>query len=231
MTDYYEVLGVDEHVSQDDLKKAYRDLAKQYHPDKNPNNEKIESRFKDITAAYDTLGDEAKRSEYDFRRHATQRQDTHGMDLNDILNHFRHRGGARFRGFGDSNPSGGSDTPESPSPDDAVFSFQISLVELKKGIAKQMFRVMSHDKCKACDGVGGKEKKNCKNCENGEIIEVKQMGGAMYHSSKMCPICVGRGKIINDPCIDCQTRGFIEKPEFYEVSVSCKKVKNQNSKR
>tara|TARA_Y100000310_G_scaffold77027_1_gene73487 strand:- start:2006 stop:2701 length:696 start_codon:yes stop_codon:yes gene_type:complete len=228
MTDYYKVLGVAENSSKEELKKAYRQLAKKYHPDKNPDNEEAEVKFKEISAAYDILGDEEKRSKYDYERHASNGRSIHGMGLDEILNHFRQRGRTHSRSpFGNWAPR----DPQPPSPDNVVFRFEVSLAALKQGTNTQTFMVTSHKECKSCKGVGGKEKKNCENCEGGQVFDTQQNGPSFFQTVRMCPICVGRGKIINDPCVDCQTKGYKEFPEYYEVSIGCEKVKKPKSQK
>ena len=223
MNNPYKILGVKQNASEQEIKKAYRDLAKKFHPDKNPDNKEAEEKFKEISAAWDILGNKEKKQQYDNPQ-------PHGhpfeVDLGDLLRQMRQQARQYPRNHPYAKHWNGD---HRQSADDAVFQFEIPLRELKKSKIQKVFRVPVHNDCEACDGVGGKEKKDCVSCENGHVLETKQQGYTTFQQVRQCNICVGRGHIINDPCIVCEAKGFREEIEFYEVSINCKKVEKPKS--
>jgi len=227
MKNYYNILGVDENTPAAEIKKAYRDLAKQYHPDKNQDDEEAEEKFKEISEAWTVLSDANKRKEYDFQNSKSQNsnfRNSGNLNIEDILRQFRQHAHQHPRNpF--SNGWGAKPPAPSASSEDAVLQFNIPLSELKRGEIKNTFNINSHEKCESCDGVGGKERKDCPSCEGGQVVELKQNGGMMYQSVRPCNICVGRGCIINDPCLKCEAKGYKEVVESYEMIISCEKLK------
>jgi molecular chaperone DnaJ len=183
MKNYYDILDLNENASQDEIKKAYRKLSKQYHPDVNPQGEE---KFKDISEAYDILGDESKKNNYD-----TQRKNPFGgeFDIHSMFEQMMNGGQRRQR--------------KAP---DKVFEVEINVLESYRGVEKEILVPRSVD-CKPCNGEGGKKVK-CSNCEGSGII-IQAIGTGMFrqHIQMTCNICRGNGKIIVDPCKVCNGHG------------------------
>jgi molecular chaperone DnaJ len=207
--DYYAVLGVAQNASAKDITKAYRKLARQYHPDANPNNSAAEERFKEISAAYDVLGDEQRRREYDEVRrlgpgafggggNGSFRFDMGDMagagGIGDLLNQMfgGRRGGA---GVG---PQRGSDLEA---------SLTIDFVDAAKGLTTSL-HLTSEAVCSSCTGSGartGTTPKRCTRCNGRGVTETNQGGFAF---SVPCAQCAGRGAVIEHPCGTCRGTGI-----------------------
>ena len=222
--DLYEVLGVPRDADQATLKKAYRALAQQYHPDKNPNNPEAEERFKQISAAYDILGDEEKRRAYD------QFGSTNGNpfgaggagfggagfgDLFDILNSVF--GGAAGGGFAGGQGGRGSQGGARRGQDFQM-ELEISFKEAAQG-GKRKVEVPSYPTCETCKGTGAKPGTSpvtCMMC--GGLGVVRQQQG-FFSLQRTCPQCEGQGKVIRDKCTDCNGTGHKERMIELEIDV------------
>ncbi|MEY2766256.1 MAG: chaperone protein DnaJ [Actinomycetota bacterium] len=206
--DYYAVLGVPQNASAKDITKAYRKLARQYHPDANPNNAAAEERFKEISAAYDVLGDEQRRREYDEVRrlgpgafggpgNGSFRFDMGDMagagGLGDLLGQM-FGGGRRTGGVG---PQRGSDLEA---------SLTVDFVDAAKGLTTSL-HLTSEAVCSSCSGSGartGTTPKRCTRCSGRGVTEMNQGGFAF---SVPCSQCSGRGAVIEHPCGTCRGSG------------------------
>ncbi len=204
--DYYEVLGIGKGASEDEIKKAYRQMAKKYHPDLNPGDKQAEARFKEVNEAYEMLSDSQKKERYDRYGHAGvdpnfgaggyQGYGFDGMDfdLGDIFSSFFGGGGKR------QNPN----TPRRGS--DISSQVVISLEEAARGCKKQVdIRVVTS--CKECKGNGaakGTTPKTCSSC-NGSGQERRQQRTpfGVVQTQTVCSKCRGKGTIINNPCREC----------------------------
>ncbi|MEY4401708.1 MAG: molecular chaperone DnaJ [Actinomycetota bacterium] len=207
--DYYAVLGVAQNASAKDITKAYRKLARQYHPDANPNNAAAEERFKEISAAYDVLGDEERRREYDEVRrlgpgafggpgNGSFRFDMGDMagagGLGDLLGQMF--GGARRGGAG-VGPQRGSDLEA---------ALTIDFVDAAKGLTTTL-HLNSETTCSTCRGSGARPGTNpvrCTSCNGRGVTEMNQGGFAF---STPCSRCGGRGAMIEHPCSTCRGSG------------------------
>ena len=215
--DYYEVLGVDKSASDDELKKAYRKLAKKYHPDLNPDDKVAEKKFKEVNEAYEVLSDSEKRARYDQFGHA-------GVDPN-----FGAGGGGAYGGgftgdFGDlgdifssffGGGFGGSrrSNPNAPRRgNDASASVNISFEEAAKG-CKKTIKVTKIDNCHDCGGTGcekGSSSKTCPVCHgSGQVSSVQRTPFGQIQTQTVCNNCHGSGKIIDKPCHTCAGKGRI----------------------
>ena len=214
--DYYEVLGVDKSVSDDELKKAYRKAAKKYHPDLNPGDKEAEQKFKEVNEAYEVLSDKEKRARYDQFGHAgvdpNYGAGTGGYgggftgdfgDLGDIFNSFF---GGGFGGGRQSNPNAprrGNDT---------AAAVNLSFEEAAKGCRKTV-KVTKIDNCKECGGSGaekGSTPKTCPVCHGtGQVSATQRTPFGVMQTQKVCDNCHGRGKIIDKPCHTCAGKGRI----------------------
>lgn len=217
--DYYEVLGVSRDADEDTIKKAYRRLAMQYHPDKNPGDKESEERFKEAATAYEILKDREKRSRYDRFGH----QGVNGFpgggggfhDVSDIFDAFGDIFGDLFGGAGGrsrqrrSRPRRGSDLR---------YYLEIDLKDVLEGTKKEIkFEV--EESCSSCKGSGaalGTQPEVCGTCRGqGQVF--RQQG--FFSMSSPCPDCRGQGTVIKDPCRDCRGQGRVLRPKSLEINV------------
>ena len=224
--DYYEVLGVAKTASDDELKKAYRKLAKQYHPDMNPGDKGAEAKFKEINEAYEVLSDKDKRAKYDQFGHA-------GVDPN--------FGGGGFGGYGDFGDfgdfgfgdilgdllgggfGGRSANRSGPQRGESLRAgITISFEEAAFGCEKEI-SLTRLESCESCHGSGcapGTTAEVCPDCRGSGTVRVQQrMGGMAFTSSAPCSRCRGTGKIIHQPCKSCGGGGNVRKQRKISVSV------------
>ena len=205
--DYYEVMGVSKNASADELKKAYRKLAKEYHPDLHPNDKEAEAKFKELNEAYSVLSDDAKRSKYDRFGHAAMDQSGFGgggfsqeFDFSDIFESFF--GG----GFGGSSrrrngPQRGANLK---------YNMKLSFMEAAFGVERDI-TITKEDKCTACGGNGaqaGTNPETCPTCKgSGMVTQQQQTLFGMTMVQKACGACGGRGTVIRTPCSACNGKG------------------------
>ena len=216
--DYYEVIGVPRTATADEIRKAYRRLAMQYHPDRNPDNkQEAETRFKELSEAYEILSDEDKRRRYDQYGHEGlksafgpggfdfERDFTHFGDLEDILGSFFGSGGGFFEGiFGGGRRRGSSSGPQQGS--DLRFDLEIDLEEAAFGSQREVTLPISED-CPDCQGSGaakGSQRETCRQC-GGHGVIVSASGFFRMHQT--CPVCNGSGRIVAHPCRACNGEG------------------------
>ncbi|WP_425055108.1 molecular chaperone DnaJ [Pseudomonas abyssi] len=214
--DYYEVLGVEKGASEADLKKAYRRLAMKFHPDRNPDDEKAEEKFKEATEAYEVLTDANKRAAYDQYGHA-------GVDPN------MGAGGGGFGGgnfsdifgdvFGDIFGGGGRGGRSSVQRgSDLRYTLELDLEEAVRGTSVTI-RVPTLVACETCDGSGAKKGTTpvtCTTCGGHGQVRMQQ---GFFSVQQTCPRCHGTGKMITDPCNDCHGEGRVEKQKNLSVKV------------
>jgi molecular chaperone DnaJ len=211
--DLYKILGVDRKASADELKKAYRKLARQYHPDRNPGDEKAEERFKEVSAAYDVLGDPEKRKQYDS-----------GTGL------FANVGGeggfspADFGSFSDilSNLFGGAGGgPAGPRPErgrDIETAVSISFRQALDG-AQIPLSVPTTQRCPTCGGSGSKAGTAPKVCPRCQGRGIESQGQGLFSISQPCSRCGGGGTVIEDPCPACDGSGTQRTVKKYKVNI------------
>jgi len=219
--DFYELLGVAKGASQDDLKKAYRKLAMQYHPDKNPGDKKAEAKFKQINEAYDILKDEQKRAAYDRFGHAAFEQG--GGGAGNRAGGFDFGGGnagfadifdEMFGEFMGGGRRGGG--PQRGS--DLRYNLEISLEDAFHG-KQATVKVASLHSCETCKGTGaeaGSKPVTCPTCRGHGKVRAQQ---GFFTIERTCPQCGGGGQTIEKPCKTCQGQGRVRKERTLNVNI------------
>jgi len=212
--DYYEVLGVDRNADEETIKKAYRKLAKKYHPDMNPGDKNAEAKFKEASEAYAVLSDPKKRQQYDqfgFDGGAAGGGgfDFNNMDFNDIFGGF----GDIFGDFFGTGSRGGSASRANAPMQGANVraSLKISFTEAAFGCQKELELVLK-DPCPTCGGSGckpGTSKVKCTKCGGtGRIVTTQRSVFGVIQQQSVCPDCGGTGQVIKDKCPDCHGSGY-----------------------
>jgi len=225
--DYYQVLGVAEDAASKDITKAYRKLAREFHPDKNPGDSAAEDRFKEVSAAYDVLGDDTKRAEYDEVRRLGPMAGMRGAGgpgggfgfnvgdmgggaggFGDILgNMFGRRSGAS--GGGGAGPRRGSDLT-------AVLT--VDFADAARGVETTLY-LTSDAQCSTCHGSGAKpgtSPRVCGNCGGRGVVDDNQ---GFFSFSTPCPVCGGQGTVIDEPCPTCHGRGLEQRPREVKTRI------------
>ena len=224
--DYYEVLGVSRGASEDEIKKAYKKMARKYHPDLNPGDKTAEEKFKEVNEAYEVLSDADKKARYDQYGHA-------GVDPNFGAGGF----GGGFDGsfdFGDLGDIFGSffgggfgggrrTNPNAPQRGESIrMSIAISFEEAAFGCEKAV-TVERYETCDTCHGNGcapGTSPEVCPDCHGTGTVQVRRptpMG--VFATSSPCPKCGGKGRIIHQPCKDCRGSGMVRKKKTIQASI------------
>src|ERR671933_43629 len=217
--DYYEVLSVSRTASDDEIKKAYRRLALQYHPDRNKAPDAVE-RFKEVTEAYQVLSDSEKRSLYDRYGHqafergagvgAVDFSNFVGLNIEDLFESFF--GGPGARGARQRIQRG----------QDLRYDLTLTLEEAVFGNSKEI-TLNKHVTCSRCSGNGmepGTQPTRCPRCEgSGETRRVQQSIFGQFVNVTLCDRCNGEGSIIADPCVECHGRGVVRAPTKIQVDV------------
>lgn len=221
--DYYEVLGVDKNADDATLKKAYRKLAKKYHPDVNPGDKEAEAKFKEATEAYSVLSDADKRRQYDQFGHAAFDGGAGGAGGFDF-NNMGDMGDIFGDIFGDLF-GGGSRRRASNGPMQGAnvrTSVRITFEEAFRGVDKELDLNLKEE-CETCHGTGAKpgtEATTCPKCGGkGQVVYTQQSLFGMVRNVTTCPDCNGTGKIIKDKCPDCYGSGYITKRKKIQVSI------------
>ena len=220
--DYYEVLGLSKSASEDEIKKAYRKLAKQYHPDMNPGDAVAEGKFKEVNEAYDVLSDPDKKAKYDQYGHAAFDPASgfgggaggfgfDGFDISDIFSSFFGGGASSSRRR--NGPVRGDDVRLR-----VVLDFDEAVFGCKKEVQYQRVQ-----KCADCNGTGaapGTSPATCPDCGGRGQINVQQRTPfGVMQSSRACDRCRGTGKIVETPCKNCRGGGFVRATKKLEVAI------------
>ena len=227
--DYYEVLGVSKGASEDELKKAYRRLAKKYHPDLNPGDKAAEASFKEVNEAYEVLSDKDKRARYDQFGHAGVDPnfnpngggfggfggftDMGDIDLGDLFGSF----------FGGGFGGGGGSRRNAPQKGETVRAgVTITFEEAAFGCEKEV-TVSRTEQCDVCKGTGcapGTTAEVCPDCHGSGTVRIQRGGGGFsFSTTTSCPKCRGTGKIIHQPCKTCGGAGTVRKQKKLAVTI------------
>ncbi|MCI9446872.1 MAG: molecular chaperone DnaJ [Lachnospiraceae bacterium] len=221
--DYYEVLGIDRNADDAAIKKAYRQLAKKYHPDMNPGDAEAEKKFKEASEAYAVLSDVDKRRQYDQFGHAAFEGgmgggggfDFSGMDMGDIFGDIFGDlfGGGRRRSSASNGPMKGANLRA---------AVRVTFEEAAFGCEKEI-EITLKDECQTCHTTGAKpgtSPETCTKCGGkGKVVYTQQSFLGMVQNVQTCPECRGTGKIIKDKCPDCHGTGYIAKRKKIKVSI------------
>ena len=222
--DYYEVLGVQKNASEDEIKKAYRSLAKKYHPDMNPGDKEAEVKFKEVNEAYAVLSDSEKRSKYDRFGHNAFDPTSGGggyggfggfnadFDFGDIFSSF----------FGGGSTSSSSRANAPREGDDVAARISIDFEEAAFGTKKEV-TFARIETCSSCGGSGAESKSDiekCPECRGSGRISVRQQTILGYmQTQRSCQRCSGRGQIIKSPCKNCNAKGRVRINKKLEVNI------------
>ena len=236
--DYYEVLGVDKNATPEAIKKAYRKLAIQYHPDKNPGDKAAEEKFKEAAEAYEVLSNEEERQKYDQFGHSMGPQGfgggqggfytSGGMSMEDIFSQFGDIFGGHFNfggGFGGAT-GGRTSSRRRQEPQrrgsDLRITVKMTLAEIQSGVDKTL-RIPTNVRCEHCNGTGAKDGTaftTCPTCHGtGTVSQIVQGIFGPQEAVGVCPQCEGEGKIISEACSYCHGEGVQRKDELVSFHI------------
>ena len=209
--DYYETLGVEKNASKEEIKKAYKTLAKKYHPDLNPGNKEAEQKFKELNEAYSALNDDSKRENYDRYGSAETNNNFQGFNgqnfqgFEDVFENFFDLGGRRGRGRNRGR--------------DIKYEMEITFLEACFGVNKEI-NISKLDKCEKCKGLGGEGEENCKKCKGtGRIQKTFRTPFGVFAQTTMCDLCRGQGKTIKHICKECKGYGRVKNNKKITVKI------------
>lgn len=227
--DYYEILGVAKSSSADEIKKAYRKVAMQYHPDRNPGDKEAEEKFKEAAEAYEVLSDQDKRAQYDRFGHAGVNGrgggGAHGMNMDDIFSNFGDIFGddifgSFFGGGGGRQRSGGRARGTRGS--NLRIKLKMNYEEIAKG-ANKTVKVKKYTTCTSCTGSGAKDKNSVQNCGTcngtGQVRKVTNTFLGQMQTVGTCPTCNGEGSTITSKCTACKGEGRVYTEETINIDI------------
>lgn len=235
--DYYEVLGVSRNASADEIKKAYRKAAIQFHPDKNPGDKNAEEKFKEAAEAYDVLSNPDKKARYDQFGHAGMGGAASGgaggfgdfggayggFTMEDIFSRFGDIfGGGRFGGFSSGTSGSGYSRKSVNRGSDLRVKVKLTLAEIVKGTAKKL-KIKKDITCDQCGGTGAKDANSYTTCStcggSGHVTQVVNTFFGRTQTTTTCPTCDGSGKVITNPCPKCHGNGTVKGEEIVEINI------------
>jgi molecular chaperone DnaJ len=210
--DYYDILGVSKNANESEIKKAYRKLALQYHPDKNPGDSSAEEKFKEAAEAYEVLSNPEKKSRYDQFGHQGMNGGGFGggMNMDDIFSQFGDVFGGAFGGFGGGRSGGGSRTVKGTN---LRVKMKLTLEEIAEGVKKKI-------KVNKLVNAEGVTTKTCNTCNGaGRVVRMAQTFLGNMQTQATCPTCQGSGKIIDHKPADADANGLKRKEEVIEIDI------------
>ena len=225
--DFYEILNVSKNASKEDIKKAYRQQALKYHPDKNPGDDSAEEKFKEAAEAYEVLSDDDKRARYDRFGHAGMGGaggggfGGQGMTIEDIFSSFGDIFGDAFGGFGGFGGGRRSSRTVRKGSNLRV-KVNLTLQDIANGAEKKI-KVNKYVSCSSCKGTGadgGSSYSTCSTCNgNGQVTRVSNTFLGQMQTVTSCPTCGGEGKIITNKCKKCYGEGIVKEEEVIPISI------------
>lgn len=219
--DYYEILEVSKTATSEEIKKAYRKKAIQFHPDKNPGDKDAEEKFKEAAEAYEILSDDQKRARYDRYGHEAPGGfggHSGGFSMDDIFSQFGDIFGGHFGGFGGFGQRG----PRVNKGTDLRVKVKLSLKDIANGVEKKI-KVNKYVACSHCHGTGAEDSsayQTCSTCKGSGIVTrvVNTLLGQMQ-SQSTCPACNGEGKVITKKCSHCSGEGIVREDEVISINI------------
>lgn len=229
--DYYEILGVSKGASADEIKKAYRKLALQYHPDRNPGNKEAEEKFKEAAEAYEILSDADKRAQYDRYGHAGVGNNGRGgfgggggMNMEDIFSQFGDVFGEDFFGniFGGGQRGRSGQRSRGTRGSNLRVKLKLTYEEIAKGVTKNI-KVKKYVSCNTCGGSGAKDKGSVQTCGtcggSGQVRKVTNTFLGQMQTVTTCPTCNGEGSTVTAKCGSCKGEGRVYGEETVSIDI------------
>jgi molecular chaperone DnaJ len=227
--DYYEILGVSKSSSPDEIKKAYRKVAMQYHPDRNPGDKAAEEKFKEAAEAYDVLSDADKKAKYDRFGHQAFAPGAggggfHATNMEDIFSHFGDVFGDDMFGsfFGGGRRSGGGRAARGQRGSNLRIKIKLTYEEIAKGVTKNV-KVKKHVLCNTCGGSGAKDKNSIQTCStcggSGQVKRVTNTFLGQMQTVTTCPTCNGEGTTVTSKCGSCKGEGRVYGEETISIDI------------
>jgi molecular chaperone DnaJ len=225
--DYYEILGVSKGASQDEIKKAYRKVAMQYHPDRNPGDKAAEEKFKEAAEAYEVLSDADKRAQYDRFGHAGLAGNGRGfsgqnVNMEDIFSQFGDIFGDDIFGSFFGGRRGGGQRSRGVRGSNLRIKIKLNYEEMAKGVQKQI-KVKKHVTCNTCSGSGAKDKGSVQTCNtcggSGQVRRVTNTFLGQMQTVTTCPTCNGEGSVVTAKCTACKGEGRVYGEETVTLDI------------
>src|SRR5687767_3409874 len=227
--DYYEILGVNKTASADEIKKAYRKVAMQFHPDRNPGDKSAEDKFKEAAEAYEILSDADKKAQYDRYGHAGVSGNGRGgfgggMNMEDIFSQFGDIFGDDLFGsfFGGGQRRGGGQRSRGIRGSNLRVKLKLTYEEIAKGVTKNI-KVKKHIPCHTCGGSGAKDKGSVQTCTNcggsGQVRRVQNTFLGQMQTVTTCPSCSGEGTTVTAKCGNCKGEGRVYGEETVSIDI------------
>ena len=228
--DYYEILGISKSSTADEIKKSYRKVAMQYHPDRNPGDKSAEEKFKEAAEAYEVLSNSDKRAQYDRFGHAATSNGRggfnggSGMNMDDIFSQFGDVFGDDIFGsfFGGRRGGGGSSRSHGIRGSNLRIKIKLTYEEIAKGVNKNV-KVKKHVPCSTCHGSGAKDKGSVQTCGtcggSGQVRRVSNTFLGQMQTVTTCPTCNGEGSTITSKCVACKGEGRVFGEEVVSIDI------------
>ena len=224
--DYYEILGVSKNADEAEIKKAYRQMALKYHPDKNPGDKAAEDKFKEAAEAYDVLSNPEKKGRYDrFGHQGVNGQSGFsggGMSMDDIFSHFGDIFGGAFGGFSGFGGGQQSGRRRVNQGSNLRVKIKLTLEEIAKGIEKKI-NLNKYIPCKTCSGTGAKDGKSyttCRTCGGrGQVNRITNTFLGQMQTTSTCPDCSGEGQSITEKCTACFGNGVVKGDDTISIKI------------